>query len=270
MKKKFFICLLIAYLSYPQLAFTKGNALNYFQRGTAFFDQGKLDQALTSFQKATQADPNFTEAFYNLGILYDLQGKFSEAVEVYKRVIELDPNMGTVWQNIAQDCNFIGKVREGMDYIKIAESLGKPVDQELYNNMWAKVKNQQIQEKNKGTSSVKRKTKSQHLARIDQELELAIVSLEKELKQKKKKGDDLIRLGIKYRQKGELEKSIDLFTKSLAQRANQALVLAELGLCYYFKGQKNLFVQNFRKAKQAGYKPSKSINDLYLQYAVKK
>ena len=260
MKKIGILFIVISFFLFPFKEISAKTANEYFQHGTSFYDQENYSQALISFQKAAQLDPNFAEAYYNLGIIYDIQQQFSKAIPAYEKVIQIDPNIGTVWQNLAQDCYAVGNLKKGMDYIKIAESLGKPVDKLLYNQMWKEVKNKT----HKKMISVPT-IESPPLKEVDEDLKLAIISLEKELNQKAGKSKEIVNLGIKYRQKGEFDKSIDTFTKALNLNINKAMIYAELSLCHYFKNQEDLFVQQFEKAKQLGFTPSKSLNDLYLQ-----
>ena len=265
MKKLFILIILVSCFTIPVKVIASKGAHEYFKAGTSFYDLEDYNQALASFQKAVQTDPKFAEAYYNLGIIYDLQHKFSKAIKAYEKVIQIDPNIGTVWQNLAQDCYAVGELKKGMDYIKVAESLGKPVNKKLYNQMWNEIKN-----KTKKKMISVPATESKQFKQLNQDLKLAIISLEKELNQKAGKSKNIINLGIKYRQKGEFDKSIDTFTKALNLNINKAMIYAELSLCHYFKNQKDLFVQQFTKAKQMGFKPSKSLNDLYLQNKTKK
>ena len=265
MKKVFILIVIISFFSLPLKGIAGIKSYNHFEAGTSFFDQENYKQALASFQKAVQTDPNFAEAYYNIGIIYDLQHNFSKAISAYEKAIQIDPNIGTVWENLAQDCYAIGDLKKGMDYIKIAENLGKPVNKDLYNKMWKELK---AKPKEKIIAVPPNEIKP--IKELDQDLGLAIISLEKELNQKAGKYQNVINLGIKYRQKGEFDKSIDTFNKALTLNINKAMIYAELSLCHYFKNQKDQFVKHFKKAKQMGFKPSQSLNDLYLINKVKK
>ena len=51
-------------------------------------DQGKdetLDAALKEFQQAVEKNPNYAEAYYNLGIVYSEKGMAEDAVTAYKK-----------------------------------------------------------------------------------------------------------------------------------------------------------------------------------------
>ena len=269
--------LIFLFLFIPGTGRAEDQAGQYFKAGVSFYDEGDFDQAITAFQKAVQEDPDYAEGYYNLGIVYDIQGKFNEAIKAYEQAVQIDPNVGTVLKNLTQDCYATGRLKEAMDYIKLAESRGEPVDKAFYNQIWAEYKGvktggaaSQKQKKEKKAAALS-PAKSRELEQVNKDLELAIVNLEKDLRQQEQgKPGELINLGIKYRQKGEIDKSIDTLSKALQVSAGKTMIYAELGLCYYFKDQKNLFIQNFGQAKKNGYKPSKSLNDLYLRCLARK
>jgi len=275
-KKLIIPLLLLSFLVIPVAGRADDQAGEYFKAGTSFYDQGDFDQAMTAFQKAVQEDPDYAEGYYNLGIIYDIQGKFEEAIQAYEQATLIDPSVGTVLKNLTQDCYATGRLKEAMDYIKLAESRGEPFDNAFYNQIWAEYKGMKSRGPGKQIKGKKMAAlspaKARELERVNKDLELAIVSLEKDLSQQDPgKFGEFINLGIKYRQKGEIDKSIDILSKALnLNSTGKTMIYAELGLCYYFKDQKNLFLQNFGQAKRDGFKPSKSLNDLYLRCLARK
>lgn len=53
---------------------------------------GKLDDAVASYNKSIEADPEFTEAMHGLArALQDLQ-RYDEAIAVAQRIAEIDPD----------------------------------------------------------------------------------------------------------------------------------------------------------------------------------
>jgi len=61
------------------------------QQGEELFRKGDLPGALNLFTKATQADPNFSLAHNNLGVVYWQTHKREEAVKLFVRALEIDP-----------------------------------------------------------------------------------------------------------------------------------------------------------------------------------
>lgn len=59
--------------------------------GTVHLDQGKLEAAITAYQKAIELDPKFIYPHNGLGNAYQAQGQLEAAITVYRKVIKLDP-----------------------------------------------------------------------------------------------------------------------------------------------------------------------------------
>lgn len=53
-------------------------------------DRGLLDKGLSAFQHALEIDPQLPQAYFSMGVVYDIQGKRQEALKMFKRFQELD------------------------------------------------------------------------------------------------------------------------------------------------------------------------------------
>src|SRR4051812_43143174 len=63
------------------------------QAGLEAHKQGHFDVAITAFRKATEADPNLTEAFLNLGQEYMQINDYGAAIAPLRRALELRPDL---------------------------------------------------------------------------------------------------------------------------------------------------------------------------------
>lgn len=63
-----------------------------FNEGISQMQQGNNDLAVTSFRAAIQGDPNFVDAYLNLGVVYYQSRMYDEALEQFQKVVELDKN----------------------------------------------------------------------------------------------------------------------------------------------------------------------------------
>ena len=59
--------------------------------GRKFIMQGKLEEAIGQFQKVLHIDPNFVEAYNDIGSLKGWQGKYDEAIDYYKKALSIEP-----------------------------------------------------------------------------------------------------------------------------------------------------------------------------------
>ena len=66
-------------------------ALAINQQGEDFFNAGDLAEAVATFKKAIEIDPNCVVAHNNLGVLYWHTGEVNKAIESFKRALEIDP-----------------------------------------------------------------------------------------------------------------------------------------------------------------------------------
>jgi DNA-binding transcriptional MerR regulator len=72
--------------------------------GTIAFRMRKLKEAATYYDRATKADPEYPLAHFNVGNLFDEQGDFPEARKHYLEAIRLNPRYGDAYFNLALLC----------------------------------------------------------------------------------------------------------------------------------------------------------------------
>jgi tetratricopeptide (TPR) repeat protein/peroxiredoxin len=73
---------------------------NDFTYGIALFHRGYMEQAEASFKQVIAAQPDSSEAYYNLGTLCLRTKKLSEAQTYLQRAIQLQPNYAEAWNNL--------------------------------------------------------------------------------------------------------------------------------------------------------------------------
>ena len=63
----------------------------YFLMGNLNERQQKLEEAIKSYQKAIELDPDFTRSYYNLGVLLLVQEKAVKASEMFDQLVRREP-----------------------------------------------------------------------------------------------------------------------------------------------------------------------------------
>lgn len=63
-----------------------------FQLGLLYYNNNQLDKAKDEFIRAVSYDPNYSNARYFLGLIYDRQGNKKEAILQFERIAELNPD----------------------------------------------------------------------------------------------------------------------------------------------------------------------------------
>jgi tetratricopeptide (TPR) repeat protein len=61
----------------------------YSNLGLVYYNQGKYPQAISEFEKVIRLDPNNAMAYYNLGLVYKEQGKITESEAEFKKAKDM-------------------------------------------------------------------------------------------------------------------------------------------------------------------------------------
>jgi tetratricopeptide (TPR) repeat protein/GTPase SAR1 family protein len=62
--------------------------------GVVYHDLGRLDEAIASYQRAIELDPNYAYPYNGLGNVYRTLDRLDDAIAAYQRAIALDPKPG--------------------------------------------------------------------------------------------------------------------------------------------------------------------------------
>lgn len=87
------------------LDFTKAIDINpeyaeaYYNRGTAYSDQGLYDKAILDFTKAIEKNSEYAEAYYNRGNAYAEKGQYEQAITDYTGTIKITPGFAEAYYN---------------------------------------------------------------------------------------------------------------------------------------------------------------------------
>lgn len=72
----------------------------YGNLGTAFNASGMLQDALSSFERQIELDPESAYALFNIGVVLSKMGKEGEAVSYYEKAINLNPSLTEAYNNL--------------------------------------------------------------------------------------------------------------------------------------------------------------------------
>lgn len=90
----------------------KPDARVYKIWGNARQAQGKLEEAKNCYAKAIELDPDFAEAYTNLGTLYAQEQQWQSAIAFYQKAIALQPNLASTYRNLARVWAQMGQLSE--------------------------------------------------------------------------------------------------------------------------------------------------------------
>ena len=90
----------------------KPDARVYKIWGNARQAQGKVEEAKNCYAKAIELDPDFAEAYTNLGTLYAQEEQWQSAIAFYQKAIALQPNLASTYRNLARVWAQMGQLSE--------------------------------------------------------------------------------------------------------------------------------------------------------------
>ena len=91
----------IPLISTAELPYFKEQATLYRNEGLELQERQDFNGAMAGYQKAILLDPNFVEAYNDLGIIYEAMGWTEEAKNIYLKAIEVNPNYPNSYSNLA-------------------------------------------------------------------------------------------------------------------------------------------------------------------------
>lgn len=110
------------------------NARAHYTLGTLLSDDGQLEAAAASLERAVQIDPSYANARTNLGNVLARLGRLDEAANQYRAALELRPESPEDHNNLANVLMSQGKSAEARKHLSLALGLN-PRFAEAHNNM---------------------------------------------------------------------------------------------------------------------------------------
>ena len=98
-------------------------ANEYFQQGLNFAAQQNTASAEAAFRRVIEIDPNFAEAYANLGSILANQNKLAEAVSYLQTAISLKPKVPEFYYMLSKVLSAQNKRAEAVESVKKARDL---------------------------------------------------------------------------------------------------------------------------------------------------
>jgi tetratricopeptide (TPR) repeat protein len=110
------IALSTAYAVPAEAQISASTAANLnFEQGNIFYAANKLDEAITQYSAAINADPNYANAYYNRGNIRYIEGDLAGAYADYSQAIQLSSNLAGAYSNRGLILKLRGKVDEAIN-----------------------------------------------------------------------------------------------------------------------------------------------------------
>ncbi len=107
-------------------------AKEYYERAFTFAQAGNIQEAINLYTLAVEKDPEFTDAYYNRGVMHFFLREYKEAIEDLNRVIEKSPDHVMAYASRGSIYDKIGDAQRALsDYRKAAQLGDKDVQEHL-------------------------------------------------------------------------------------------------------------------------------------------
>ncbi|MGP8200625.1 MAG: tetratricopeptide repeat protein [Limisphaerales bacterium] len=96
------------------IACAPGNYIAQYNLGDYLVEKGKLDEAMTHYQKAVDINPKSAEAHNNLGLALGLKGKVDQAIDQYQLALHINPHLALAHYNLGNVFLQFGKLDDAI------------------------------------------------------------------------------------------------------------------------------------------------------------
>ncbi|MBR1460224.1 tetratricopeptide repeat protein, partial [bacterium] len=116
---KFIVILSFLFLGNISYADNVQDALNKYEEGVEYYAQGQYEQAVSSFKRATELNPDYIDAYFNLGSLLEYLNKEREALEAFKQIVLRKPNDYEAVYKAAELSKKLGDLDKARMYVSL-------------------------------------------------------------------------------------------------------------------------------------------------------
>lgn len=91
-----------------------------YSQGVAHLSRDDFARAVSYFEKAVDADPNYAEAWYQVGYCYGVLGRHVDALKASRQAAKLRPEWAATYVNIGASSYAIGQYKDAVDAYRTA------------------------------------------------------------------------------------------------------------------------------------------------------
>lgn len=243
-------------ISFRRFAGLSKRADYFFIHGTEAYLRREYNQAIKQYQKAIRENPEFIEAYNNIGAAYGMLRQPQDAIQYFQKVAKVDPDYPKIYYEIAVSHSIAGQHREAIDYYQ--KSVQRNPDfAEAYNNIGVAYASlgsyqQAIVSYQKGIQ------KDPMLARIYNNLGTAygklnrhresIIYFQKAIQKSHNFTEAYNNLGAVYGSSGNYQQAINYCQQAIQINQDFSKAYYNLGVAYASTGRHQAAVKFFKKA----------------------
>jgi len=191
-------------------------------KGRKYFDEGKYDQAIESFNRVLDLEPENIDVLIDVGIAFRHKEDYDTAIEYYNRVLEIDKANKFALNNIGWSLQCKGDEESAIEMYKKALEIDPSYDTTVVNIT-------KIYNNNK-------------------EFEKSVEIYKKALHKDHLNTANWIDLGRAYRQLDEYDKAIGAYSEALKLAPNDKIIWNNSGWVYYCQKEYDKAIEAYTKS----------------------
>ncbi len=111
----------------------QNNVVDHFELGNIAMQDNRPDAAIAEFKEALKINPEFAEAYNNMGLALFNQSRFDEAIEGFKNALRIEPDFPLAHANLGLVLLNKELVDEAIGELTTAVSLNSEIAEAYYN-----------------------------------------------------------------------------------------------------------------------------------------
>ncbi len=208
----------------------------YYNVSLVYTRKGKTEEAMASVKKSIELDPEYAEAWNQLGNLYNTRNDLKEAAKHYEKAVNLNPGYVTALVNLGLVYTKLEEVEKGFEQFQLAVRID-PNNVEAHNNLGSLYLGQ---------------------GKYDQ----AMLELQKALDIRPDNKNAMINLGALYMNLKDYQKAEQFLMNALELDKNYAEVYNQLGYLYLLREEFDKAASRYQEALRI--QPDNSKSYYYL------
>ena len=194
----------------------------YNNMGNALYDKGDLEESIESYKQALKINPDYADAYNNMGNALKDKGDLEASVESFKQALKINPDFAQAYYNMGNALNDKGDLEATIERFKQALKIN-PDYADAYNNMG-------IALNDKG------------------DVESAIESYKQALKINPDYADAYYNMGNALKDNGDPEVAIESYKQALKIKPDFADAYHNMGNAQNDKGDLEASIDSFKQA----------------------
>jgi Flp pilus assembly protein TadD len=247
----------IAFFQYA-LAVTENNPVTRNLLGAAFFNKGKMDEAIAQYQEAIRLKPSYADPYYNLGTALAKQGQTAEAIHQFQEYIQFRPNDADGHYDLATALYNEGQLNQAIRQYREAIHL-KPDNADAHDNLGIALGRtgqldeaiQQFREVIRLKPNYGRVHNDLGIALLNKgQMDEAISQFHEAIRLDPRNASAYNNLGIALDREGKIDEAIRQYQQAIRLVPGYAQAYNNLGADFAARGQFDEAIANYRQAIQ--------------------